>query len=910
MDISTVSGDHPCGGNSSAHQDENSVLALLMMKDTSSSNLVARDCCDSMTTTAIPSPTFGGAVACDLQRQQQDQENSRVECDLHIPSVFQPKFMEVHDAYIKQLPVEYVATIPQHDHLLAVCLQHMVKFCCWARGSPETSAWINNLLFQNVDFRPELRNGLTMVMMYTFAASQAARAEFPSDLFSVVMDSSRGLGIFHKTSLRVYSDPFSFFNFLKMCLTGLIECGVLKENERVSQAVPKTRRRHFEVESELVAFNELVAVLIARLRDPADLQAVKRTVAEVVVRWQDKSLKIGRSRRFAVALQAITQSAAAQNASSQSAVFQALGAAAAATATASSTGDSNRSNGSDSPTKSQQHQQLSDATIVVPAVAAMAGTAMAGAVSVSSRVASVAFGDGSSGSGSGKSSPPVGGGGSGNEVRQSKRVRVGMSVTAPSNHNSTNSNTSSSPTTSSNGNTTNSSSGLSFSPALPLCQLDAESKSVSAFSSLMSSRISENDVSPSSATAAPIVSMQDQQHQHQQLLTMSTATATVPSNADTGTSAGAIASTGQVQIQARDIPMPSVCVLRCDRVGVDVWELHDTLISDVSAFFETGGASAGRIFAVDAACFTASERATKCLHLQSKGLISLEAELRHRGAVQTSWSAGEFPQLRSLIDTSRMLAWKLACCQGLNQVQVQGQLDNGGDYAKALRTAQEALPFSSTFRISSNTSISNDNNSTLQHVSVPTSVEKEEVSTSVTSTERQQQPQQLQQQKCVCLVYERVTQTGYLLRACPELGVPTDTWRMMYRGDVERCALSDTDPTRTGSFLEFLQNVFPQLRAAVSLRSELSVADSIAVSYAPRFGTSAVAAVSELLQQHQNSSDAGTSTGSGAGALANRNSSVPPPPQYLGTLGAACNDILSRVDPGASLHIISLSKLH
>jgi hypothetical protein len=549
-------------------------------------------------------------------------------------------------------------------------------------------------LFQNVDFRPELRNGLTMILMYTFAASQAARAVDGSDLFGVVMDSTHGLGIFHKTSLRVYSDPFNFFNFLKMCLTGLIECGVLRENERVSQAVPKTRRRHFEVESELVAFNDLKALLIRRL-DDGDLGRVKSCVSEVVACWQDKSLKIGRSRRFAVALQTLSRNSALHAAQS---LFPQL----------------------------------------THALSVETGSSSAGMV--------------------------VAGGPASLEMRQSKRVRVGGSMNASASQGA------------------QSGSGAAASVSSPAEKTAGRER-----------RAASEAASMSLPVPVP---------------------AAAPATAAFGVGVGVTS----------DIPVPAVCVLRCDRVGVDSWEVHHTQINDVAAFFENPDVK--RVFAVDATCLSAEELAQRRLAVRSKGLLSLESELRFRGAVQTTWSRSELPQLRGFMDTCRSLAWTVAS---------QRYRTNGAEEvapSAAIRNAQKALPFCCDYRLCGETPECG---------------------------------------KCVCLVYERVIQSGYLLRAAPELGVPADTWRMVYGKDLEQYAVSPADPAATGSFAEFLANLFPQLRTGLLGLPSL---DGVTVSYSPQFGSTSCTSVTALVK-----------SGLDANAC---------PSQNLGTLSSGSNDILSR----------------
>lgn len=199
---------------------------------------------------------------------------------------FKTRFLHIYNAYVEQACPEGVGS---GSHLLVTCLEQMICFCTWARSTNQTQTWIFSTLLHSADLRPELRNGLAMILMYTFAAAKADALKNGSDMFTVVMDADYGLGIIHKTSLRVYNDPYFFFNFLKMTMTGLIECGALKENERISQSNPKTRRKHYEVESECLAFEEMKQMVAQLAKE--NLTSLKSKVEDIVTAWQQKKAK-------------------------------------------------------------------------------------------------------------------------------------------------------------------------------------------------------------------------------------------------------------------------------------------------------------------------------------------------------------------------------------------------------------------------------------------------------------------------------------------------------------------------------------------------------------------------------------------------------------------------------------------
>lgn len=165
---------------------------------------------------------------------------------------FEPQFLVIYNAFKAHIESEGDTLIISF-HLLGTCLKNLIRFCCWARSSADMMRWLHQILFQSPDLRPELRNGLVMILIYTFAAGKSAEyhhqpVNIPKvkDMFTILQDSERGLGITHKTALRIYNDPFLYYTFLKGCLTGLIDCGVIPENERNNRDKVRRTRKHLE----------------------------------------------------------------------------------------------------------------------------------------------------------------------------------------------------------------------------------------------------------------------------------------------------------------------------------------------------------------------------------------------------------------------------------------------------------------------------------------------------------------------------------------------------------------------------------------------------------------------------------------------------------------------------------------
>jgi hypothetical protein len=140
-----------------------------------------------------------------------------------ITTIYEPKFFEIFHAYshyCHQCQTAVYNQNMQNTHLMTLCLNNLLPFSNWARDS-NNSVFVTNSLFENPDLRPEIRNGLAMILIYVFCAAKAndmrlVNPNSNADLFSVLMKPDSGFGINNRTSLKIYSDPFGLFNFLKV----------------------------------------------------------------------------------------------------------------------------------------------------------------------------------------------------------------------------------------------------------------------------------------------------------------------------------------------------------------------------------------------------------------------------------------------------------------------------------------------------------------------------------------------------------------------------------------------------------------------------------------------------------------------------------------------------------------------
>lgn len=221
--------------------------------------------------------------------------------------LYEPKFLDIFDRY-KAHQLASGAPCELSGCLLANCIEHMIPFCKWVRqGEGNVTEWIHGVLLNSLDLRPELRNGLSMILMYTFSAAQARASPLKRDMFSVLQDQIAGLGIVHKTALRVYNDPFFYYAFLKASMTALIDNGFIPENERQNREKPKKPKKQTGAADELNYFLQLSQHLLGLMETNNHAQ-LRTNISHIVSYWQHLNHKDRRNRQkyFYYALDIIT----------------------------------------------------------------------------------------------------------------------------------------------------------------------------------------------------------------------------------------------------------------------------------------------------------------------------------------------------------------------------------------------------------------------------------------------------------------------------------------------------------------------------------------------------------------------------------------------------------------------------
>ncbi len=221
--------------------------------------------------------------------------------DTSIVKFFEPKFMQVFTSYNEYMK----KTVDVSGHLMGICLENLIPFCCWARENVSRISWMKGVLDDNADLRPEVRNGLAMVLIYTMATAKSYHIP-DRDMFTALQDPDLGFGIVNKTSLKIYNDPFNFFNFLKSCMSGLIDAGKIPENERQNQVnlntcsflkmsecsffalqPKKPTKKLSENREELLAFMQMNSIMCA-LFTCGDVTQARAKIQQISDAWQDR----------------------------------------------------------------------------------------------------------------------------------------------------------------------------------------------------------------------------------------------------------------------------------------------------------------------------------------------------------------------------------------------------------------------------------------------------------------------------------------------------------------------------------------------------------------------------------------------------------------------------------------------
>ncbi len=138
-----------------------------------------------------------------------------------ITSIYEPKFLEIFNSYTK-FAAAYEPNIdltnPASQHLMTLCLNNLLPFSNWARTT-NTSSYIRATLFENPDMRPEVRNGLALILVYTFSAAKAAdEAEMAAATTKPVLTST-GRGLSH--------------NYIVFCISSVILFQILTFSMRL-----------------------------------------------------------------------------------------------------------------------------------------------------------------------------------------------------------------------------------------------------------------------------------------------------------------------------------------------------------------------------------------------------------------------------------------------------------------------------------------------------------------------------------------------------------------------------------------------------------------------------------------------------------------------------------------------------
>jgi hypothetical protein len=214
-------------------------------------------------------------------RQNEPQVEDPDESKLSDAITFGPRFCQLFHEYTQNLD----RPVDTDRHLMSLCTEHLVPFCKWARENEAKASNIRATLLEYDYLRPEVRNGIVMVIIYTFASIKAVSG-VNADMFTTLQDAERGLGIANKFSLKIYNDPFMYLSFLKISISALIDAGAIPDNERVNQ--PKRNKVMVENKEELDAYDQIQKRLVSLL-DAGDNAGAKHIVLLMTNYWQQRA---------------------------------------------------------------------------------------------------------------------------------------------------------------------------------------------------------------------------------------------------------------------------------------------------------------------------------------------------------------------------------------------------------------------------------------------------------------------------------------------------------------------------------------------------------------------------------------------------------------------------------------------
>jgi hypothetical protein len=243
-----------------------------------------------LTTNSLPSSSAG-------VKQRLSSSSTYEKKKISDAITYGPRFVTIFQSFCKH----YGLNIDLKKHLLVLCLENLIEFIKWARENDSQIKWINEMLYENDYLRPEVRNGIVMVLIYTFAATKAtippssssggSSSDNASDMFTALQDNETGLGIANKFSLKIYNDPFNYLTFLKISISALIDAGVIPDNERQNQpgmTTTTTNRRSKSLvynAEEVNAFYSIQKQIISLIEVNNQTQA-RHLVQVMTTHWQ------------------------------------------------------------------------------------------------------------------------------------------------------------------------------------------------------------------------------------------------------------------------------------------------------------------------------------------------------------------------------------------------------------------------------------------------------------------------------------------------------------------------------------------------------------------------------------------------------------------------------------------------
>lgn len=185
---------------------------------------------------------------------------------------YEEKFFQLFTEYAQDNNVQIEEIRWKEEMLLVLCLKHIIPFLTWIRRSTSQIQHVKSLFLNHTDLRPEVRNGLLVILIHTFAAVKAkyfnednalkkstegtSSSQYlvteelhEENMVSILQHPTKGLNISFQSIFKIIHDRHQFIAFLKNIILGLIELNLIPKNTRQKLILPTSSEGNIAISS-------------------------------------------------------------------------------------------------------------------------------------------------------------------------------------------------------------------------------------------------------------------------------------------------------------------------------------------------------------------------------------------------------------------------------------------------------------------------------------------------------------------------------------------------------------------------------------------------------------------------------------------------------------------------------------